>query len=578
MGKNYDDALSALSGTWRSRQKSGNGWLYSLASYRNEDNDFFTLKILIEDGESTAIIKRSPKTVMYEFDLNGAVRGTGIPYALRERIASDFESVGAVYKEQQDADTRTDEEKWMDAQLENEKANGGSGTIFRPYVFEILEETDFPSLNIMASMNDVKYTLERGVGARSEQGVMVELVIYRVGVYMDGELRPKPYTTDYDNQADAEVAYQEAVDAMVAQRIRLEEIDALPDIETTILEYKGYEVCYYNDDGYGSTDEANFYRLKKDGELVSTTYPPQVVAGRDNSGEYPVNINVTVPDYSYDNPQPAIDAWKLVINGRVDGRVTEQTYSVESWNYYLDNEGAKNPFEYIDVGGLVTVDDLINDKDGRLLKMNDNDLSSFVPDFLDSRAPSGALKLRVKNGYTVVMKIATENFSYWVNNIDGLYTTGVGRTGSFVNPHPQIKGISIGGGAAGVINGRLDVVEITFKGGDILHIDIDDDFSKTADLKIEIDGTDYASDAANINDEVEVVIDSISYTQDDLFDDYKENEGDGGMDFDPTPTPPEEPPEDDKEPFELNGRTILIVLGGGILLAVAYTLLKGSGE
>ncbi len=579
MGENYDNAMSGLGKRWSSRQKSGNGWLYQIASYRNADNDFFTLKILIEDGTSTAIISRSPKTTLYEFDLNGATRGTSIPYDLRVRIASDFEAVGAEYKAEQDADTRTDEERYFDSVLEAEKESGGSGAVFRPYEFTVLQEQDFPSLNIMGSMNDVKYTLERGEGARSEQGVMVEMVIYRVATYMDGEMKGSPYTTDYDNQADAETAYQEAVDSMIAQRVRLEEVDALPDIETTIMQYRGFEVTYYNDDGYSTTsDEENFYRLKKDGELVRTVYPPQVSAGRDESGEYPVNVNITIPDYNYDNPQPAIEAWELVINGRIDGRVKSQVYNVESWNYYLDNTGVKNPFEYIDVGGLVTVDDLDKDDDGRLLKMNDNDLSAFVPDFLDSRAPSGALKLRVKNGYEVVMKIATENFSYWVNNIDGLYTTGLGRTGEFVNPHPQIRGVSVGGGAAGVVSGKLDVVEITFKGGDILHIDIDDDFSKTADLKIMIDGTDYASDAANINDEVEVVIDSITYSDSSLFDDYEENEGDGGMDYVPTPDTPPEDDEPPKEPFELNGRTILIVLGGGILLAVAYTLLKGSGE
>jgi hypothetical protein len=571
MGVNYDNAMSGLSKKWSSRQKSGNGWLYQIASYRNADNDFFTLKILIEDGTSTAIISRSPKTTLYEFDLAGATRGTSIPYDLRVRISSDFEAVGAEYKAEQDADTRTEQEKWIDAQLEAEKQSGGSGTIFRPYVFEILQETDFPALNIMASMNDVKYTLERGVGARSEQGVMVEMVIYRVGLYMDGELRPKPYTTEYDNQADAETAYQEAVDAMIAQRVRLEEIDALPDIETTILDYRGYEVTYYNDDGYSTTsDEANFYRLKKDGDLVMTVYPPQVSAGRDNSGEYPVNINVTVPDYNYDNPQPAIDAWELVINGRIDGRVTAQTYAVKTWEYYIDNIGAKdNPFDYLEVYGQIVQQD-----NGMTMLLNDVDVDIF-----GTRASSGSVRMRVKNGYEATMRIATENFAYWIKNIDGLETTGEGMTGSFVNPHPQIQGISVGGGGAGLLSNRLEVVQITLKGGDIIHIDIDDKWSNIADLKIQIDGKDYASDAANINDETYLVMESVSYSDDNLFDDYDENKPQ-----DVQPDEPEDNEDDDGTEdgdgilSKIDGKTILIVGGVIIGLAVVASLISGSGE
>ena len=204
------------------------------------------------------------------------------------------------------------------------------------------------------------------------------------------------------------------------------------------------------------------------------------------------------------------------------------------------------------------------------------------------------------------MKIATENFSYWVNNIDGLYTTGVGRTGAFVNPHPQIRGVSVGGGAAGLISGRLDVVEITFKGGDILHIDIDDDFSKTADLKIMIDGTDYASDAANINDEVEVVIDAISYSDASLFDDYEEEQDDmnlskyphemydcatgdsytannetehqGYADLGYVHSMSECKLPDDDSGLKFDGKTILIVVGGLIAIAVVYSLVRTVGE
>jgi len=577
MGVNYDNAIKGMNGRWSSRQKTADGYSYSIANYRNADNDYFMLNILIENGTSTAIIKRSPKTVLYEFDLNGAVRGTQIPTALKDRIASDFESVGAEYKAEQDADTRTDEEKYTDSVLAEEARTGGSGAIVRPYEYTIEQETDFPALNIQSSMDDVKYTLERGVGARSEQGVMVEMVQYRVGVYLNDVLRGSPYTKTYDNQSDAETAYQEAVDAMTEQRERLEEIDALPDIETVFLEYRGFEVCYYNTTGYGQTAIMN-YQVKKDGERIATYQAGGRSAARDDSGEYPVNLTVTIPPFNYDDPQPAIDAFKLILNARIDGRITEQTYPVKTWEYYIDNIGAvDNPFEYLEVYGQIVQQD-----SGMTMKLNDVDVDLF-----GTRASSGAVRMRVKNGYTATMRIATENFAYWVYNVDGLKTTGEGLTGSFVNPHPQIQGVSVGGGIAnwsgsGLGSGaikNLDVVQITLKGGDLIHIDIDDDWSGIADLKIEIDGKDYASDAKNINDETYLVMESVSYSQDDLFDDYDEQKPEGEPEYEPEDNDEDEGTEDGDGILEkIDGKTILIVGGIIIGLAVVASLVSGSGE
>ena len=569
MGVNYDNAIKGMNGRWSSRQKTADGYSYSIANYRNADNDYFMLNILIENGTSTAIIKRSPKTVLYEFDLNGAVRGTQIPTALKDRIASDFESVGAEYKAEQDADTRTEEEKYIDSVLAEEARTGGSGAIVRPYEYTIEQETDFPSLDIQSSMDDVKYTLERGVGARSEQGVMVEMVQYRVGVYLNGVLRGSPYTKTYDNQSDAETAYQEAVDAMTEQRVRLEEIDALPDIETIFLEYRGFEVCYYNTTGYGDTAIVN-YQVKKDGVRIATYNAGDVSAARDNSGEYPVNLNVTIPPFNYDDPQPAIDAFKLILNARIDGRITEQTYPVKTWEYYIDNIGAvDNPFEYLQVFGQIVQQD-----EGMTMLLNDVDVDIF-----GTRASSGSVRMRVKNGYTATMRIATENFAYWIKNIDGLETTGEGMTGTFVNPHPQIQGVSVGGGAAGLLNNRLEVVQISLKGGDLIHIDIDDDWSGIADLKIEIDGTDYASDAGNINDETYLVMESVSYSQDDLFDDYDEQKPEGEPEYEPEDNDDDEGTEDGDGILEkIDGKTILIVGGIIIGLAVVASLISGSGE
>jgi hypothetical protein len=117
------------------------------------------------------------------------------------------------------------------------------------------------------------------------------------------------------------------------------------------------------------------------------------------------------------------------------------------------------------------------------------------------------------------------------------------------------------------------------KGGDIIHIDIDDKWSNIADLKIQIDGKDYASDAANINDETYLVMESVSYSDDNLFDDYDENKPQ-----DVQPDEPEDNEDDDGTEdgdgilSKIDGKTILIVGGVIIGLAVVASLISGSGE
>jgi hypothetical protein len=202
MGKVYDETIRDLNDRWSSRQSlRGGGYSYQINSYQNSDGDFFILTVEIVNGVSTAIIKRSPKTVLYEYDLNGAVRGTAIPTGLKDRIASDFEAVGEEYAAEQAADTRTDEEKYLDSVLAEEARTGGSGAVVQPYEYTLIDSEVFPPLTdsqgepVGGAMQEVEYRLLRGVGARSEQGVMVETIEYKVEVYIGGELRGSPYTT-----------------------------------------------------------------------------------------------------------------------------------------------------------------------------------------------------------------------------------------------------------------------------------------------------------------------------------------------------------------------------------------------
>jgi hypothetical protein len=410
-------------------------------------------------------------------------------------------------------------------------------------------------------MQEVEYRLLRGVGARSEQGVMVETIEYKVEVYIAGELKGSPYTRTFDNQVDAEAYFSDAVDETTQTRASLLEQSEQPDPMTEIMNYRGITVKYFRIDG-----SEPFYRLFDGEETVATLYIDGTnIAGRE--GEENTQVVLVGDDTDEDR-------LKQIINARLDGRVVERNYEVRTWEYYMDNIGASdNPFEYLDVYGQIVQQD-----SGFTMKLNDVDVDIF-----GTRASSGAVRMRVRNGYEATLRIATENFAYWVYNIDGLRTTGEGLTGSFVNPHPQIVGISIGGGATQILTGgELDVVQITLKGGDLIHIDVDDDFSGIADLKIEIDGKNYATDAKNINDEVYIVMESVYYSDDNLFDDYREQN--------PEEVKPDDGQDDDNNEddgngeggdeggFKLDGRTILIA--GGIIIgfAVIASVISRSGE
>jgi len=571
MGAIATQAIKDLNGRWTSRRSlSGGGYSYQISSYQNRDGDSFILSVeVLPDGTSTAIIKRSPKTILYEYDLNGAVRGTAIPVGLKDRIARDFEAVGEEYADEQEADTRTDEEKYMDSVLAEEARTGGSGAVVQPYEYTLMDSEVFPPLYdsqgdvVSGTEQEVEYRLLRGVGARSEQGVMVERVQYKFEVYVAGVLKGSPYTRTFDNQADAETYYSDAVDEQNRVRASLAEQAEQPDPITEVMNYRNITVKYFNISG-----SEPFYRLFDGEEIVATYYIDGTnIAGREGME----NTTVVLEGNETDE-----ERLKQIINARLDGRVSERTYEVQTWEYYMDNIGeSDNPFEYLDVYGQIVQQD-----GGYTMKLNDVDVDLF-----GTRASSGAVRMRVRNGYTATMRIATENFAYWVYNIDGLQTTGEGLTGSFVNPHPQIVGISIGGGLAQALTaGELDVVQITLKGGDLIHIDVDDDFTGIADLKIEIDGNNYASDAKNINDEVYIVMESVSYADDDLFADYREqnpeqvDEDDGQDDDEQDNGDDGNGDGGDEGGFKLDGRTILIA--GGIIIgfAVVASIISRSGE
>ena len=200
-GVNYDAAMSGLSGRWNSGKKLSNGKEYSIASYIDSEGDMFTLTIeLLDDNTSNAIIMRSPKTVMYEYDLEGATRGSSIPYALRQRIASDFEGVSADF---QQIEEPTEEENL-------EQIFGETTTVV---------EESFSLTMVYGEVVRVDMTSTTTTGGGNDGSIT-----YQVSVYVDDVYRMN--TGFALTQEQAEIDYQTQIDFFTNQNAALQPADA----------------------------------------------------------------------------------------------------------------------------------------------------------------------------------------------------------------------------------------------------------------------------------------------------------------------------------------------------------------
>ena len=558
-GVNYDAAMSGLSKYPRnSRKKLSNGYEYGIASYKDSKGDTFTFTInYLDDKSATAIIMRSPKTVMYEYDLDGAKRGTQIPYGMRERMSSDFESVSADYQEQQE-DAPTPEEEWV-ALAEAEEITQ-----------EVVKSELIPDVG---ANETVKVEMTRTTTTNS---VMTggTVVTYQVSIYVDDVFRTN--TGLMITQEQAEIDYQTQIDFFIAQK-EANDLNAREPPRTSVIMYEGYEVIWNN---YGEPN--NQYQLYNDGELNGTYDVGDTLQGRDDSGEYPTNVTVTLPEWNWDVMERTdiIAAWEKILNMRVEGKyVRIEVYDVESVTWYQENIGARNnPFEYLDTAGELTKDGIGLDTAGELEMTQPNGQGVMLDD-IDITNPfdpkySGGLRLAVRNGFTVTLVLRTENFGYFVDNIEGLETTGLAYGGDFISPHPRIAGGSVNlfrdNGYGGFVL-KDDEISIQLIGGDSFAVDIDGRYSAISDFSIIIDGKEYAkSGYKEVDDEFSVGIIGVSFNQNDAVPDF-------------VSPPPEEVIEEDEEETEektpIDSKTIIIVVLGVIAVAVIWSMLpKMVGE
>ncbi len=235
------------------------------------------------------------------------------------------------------------------------------------------------------------------------------------------------------------------------------------------------------------------------------------------------------------------------IDARLDPRpepnASEEEYGllpIYSWGWYRDNnEDSKCPFSDVYLENVYTV----SETSGRILGLTDDD-------FIAQGFESGLVKLKIKDGYRVRLKVMTQNRGFLEDNIPDLDTVGMDfETYNITEAQ-----------AFGQASNYTDTekVKIDLFGGDELQINIDG-ISGSPEVKkfyITQNGTQITSGGgAKINDETFLaVIEVERYTP--------QKGGGGGVN------------ETDSEPM----KWLPIVLGGVLILGVLYMVLSAGGE
>lgn len=226
------------------------------------------------------------------------------------------------------------------------------------------------------------------------------------------------------------------------------------------------------------------------------------------------------------------------LDGREDPNAPEPQFGelpVYSWGWYDSNEGDLNPFSKVALENVFTV----SGTDGRILVLDDDD-------FIAEGFNSGLVKLVVKPGYRVQLKVMLQRKGYLAD---------------YLPDHTSYSFETYGEqDSTNDLNNYIDTekVKIDLYGGDSLEMNIDslktdppyDNFKITQNGKLITRGG-----APKINDEAFLAI--IQVERYDNSEDDKEGDDEG---------------------LSTTGNAIPILVGGALILTILYMVLARGGE
>lgn len=251
------------------------------------------------------------------------------------------------------------------------------------------------------------------------------------------------------------------------------------------------------------------------------------------------------------NTQSDMDILETYIDARLtqreDPEYVEPTgmFEVYSWGWYNDNnDSIYCPFSTIKLVEVYTV----ANTDGRILGITDND---FLGD-------SGGVKLVVKDGYRVRLRIMTQNRGYFEDNIPNLDEVSVSGLETYKLADAEAFNQKTN-------YADTEKISIDLFGGDSVEIDIDSEVSGISRFSIRKNGTQVVKGAPQeINDETFLAIIEV---EKDITDSTTYSPGSGlpSPDPDPTTTSTE------------TGNVLALVVGGVLILGVLYMIFSFRG-
>tara|TARA_R100000353_G_scaffold141237_1_gene100741 strand:- start:736 stop:2262 length:1527 start_codon:yes stop_codon:yes gene_type:complete len=226
------------------------------------------------------------------------------------------------------------------------------------------------------------------------------------------------------------------------------------------FEYNGYTIRFQETKLYdGTTDlEGTFFKIEglepqyestfKDGDVVEY----RGATGTETFGTISLDVQndlIILKQYLdiIDNP-PTIEGDPVVVSGELP---------IYSWGWYRDNspDSPYSPFSKVRLVETYT----IAQTDGRIMGVTDSDVP-FVP--------SGAVRLVVKDGYRVVLRLLTQEIGYWESHLPNIESDTLNyktrgwmeiAEGEIFNQETNYT--------------DTDLIDIELVGGDSVSIDID---------------------------------------------------------------------------------------------------------
>jgi len=284
------------------------------------------------------------------------------------------------------------------------------------------------------------------------------------------------------------------------------------------------------------------------------------------------------------NRQAEANEQALAVETQKEEREAERDIPLHTWDWYLDPDNLtneENPFREIVVVGPHLTDKF--GEGGKILQLTDID---YVP-----LIRSAGFKCIIDANYQVKIRMAAENWHYFVKNIKNVDTLTLGYDPIYEQEEiEQVdRLVTVESGRTGLTAGvgPLDIIVVTLTGGDSgLQIDIDDRYDDIATFAVIIDGEQVSvENPQQMNNEVYLVVDEVTRlsTADvdtsatPILTDAEQCASDGGT-WNYTTAQCEMP--ETPSPWELDNDTVIGLLIGaglivGIFILIRYT---GGGE